>query len=191
MAAGLEREIKLHFDDANAARGAILNAGAVLIGARRRQHDCLLDFPDRRLSATGAALRVRLEPTRAWLTYKGPVLDTESSPMKVREEVESEVANGAVVMKLLQSLGLDVWFRYEKDREEYTCEGAVIALDDTPIGTYVEIEGDEAAIVRVAALLGRTSDDYVRDSYRALFRSYCHRHACAASNMLFDEMGER
>lgn len=188
MAAGLEREIKLRFDDADTARRAIRAAGGELAAAKRRQHDCLVDWPDRRLAAQRTALRVRVEPTRGWITYKGPVQD---SMMKLREEIESEIGDAPAVLLLLQRLGLEVWFRYEKDREEYACDGTLVALDDTPIGTYVEIEGEEAAIVRVAERLGRGPADYVRDSYFRLFQQYCERQGIAAAHMLFDTVAPR
>ena len=61
------------------------------------------------------------------------------------------------------------WFRYEKYREEFSAHDVVIAIDETPVGTFVEIEGGEAAIHQTAAALGRTPDDYITDSYRFLF----------------------
>ena len=45
----------------------------------------------------------------------------------------------------------------------------MVAIDDTPIGTFVEIEGDEAAIHALAARLGFAPADYITASYRALF----------------------
>jgi adenylate cyclase class 2 len=190
MPGGLEREIKLQFDNAETARRAIAAVGGVLTGAKRRQRDHLLDWPDRRLSRQRAALRVRLEPSGGWLTFKGPVQDALSPTMKVREEIESAVADGPSILALLSALGLEVWFRYEKDREEYAAEGATIAVDDTPIGTYVEIEGEEPAIVRIAAQLGRSPGDYVRESYYGLFEQHCTRHGLNARHMLFDERSE-
>lgn len=182
MAAGLESEIKLRFADPDAARRAIVAAGGRLSTPKRRQRDCLVDWPDRRLASARSALRVRLEPAGGWLTFKGPV---QQSVVKRREEIESAVADGPTVLALLQRLGLEVWFRYEKDREEYTCDGTVVALDDTPVGTYVEIEGEEAAIHRVAERLGRGPADYIRDSYFRLHQQYCERLGIVAGDMLF------
>ena len=46
----------------------------------------------------------------------------------------------------------------------------MIAIDETPVGVFVEIEGGEAAHPgRTARALGRTPDDYITDSYRMLF----------------------
>ena len=110
--------------------------------------------------------------------------------MKVREELESAVADGAIVLAVLERLGLEIWFRYEKDREEYACEGAIVALDDTPVGTFVEVEGEASVIVEMTTRLGRSPDDYIADSYRSLFTQYCRHHGIERTHMLFDQAVE-
>ena len=44
-----------------------------------------------------------------------------------------------------------------------------MAVDDTPIGTFVEIEGDATSIHGVAGALGFQPADFVAASYRTLF----------------------
>ena len=61
----LEREIKLRFDSADEARGAILALGATPLHGRRLQEDCLLDTEDELLRRRRAALRVRSRAARA------------------------------------------------------------------------------------------------------------------------------
>jgi len=53
------------------------------------------------------------------------------------------------------------WFRYEKYRTTFRlpdsnawANGLLIELDETPIGTFVELEGPAAAIDRAAEELG-------------------------------------
>ena len=88
-------------------------------------------------------LRVRNECGRSLLTFKGPV---QPGPMKLREEHETVAADGDTLLHILEELGLRVWFRYEKYREEFSAEDVVIAIDETPVGTFVEIEGGEEHI---------------------------------------------
>ena len=66
-------------------------------------------------------------------------------------------------------MGYSPVFRYEKFREEFAASGVVVALDETPIGTFVELEGEPAAIHSLAAQLGFTPADFVTASYRTLF----------------------
>ncbi|MGE0392400.1 MAG: class IV adenylate cyclase [Vicinamibacterales bacterium] len=163
-----EREIKLEFADAAGARAAIEGAGATVLYGRRLQRDTIFDTPDGRLRVAGHVLRLRDDAGHAYLTVKGPV---QGGAMKVREERETAVADGSVVAASFEVLGLVPAFRYEKYRTEFALADTVIALDETPVGVFVEVEGPEAAILAVTRALGRTPADFLRESYRALFRA--------------------
>ncbi len=184
MAAVLEREIKLGFRDAEQARQAILATGATPLRGRRLQEDCLLDTHDDLLRRRRCVLRVRMECGKTLLTFKGPV---QSSPMKLREEMETVVGDGLLLLHVLEELGFRVWFRYEKYREEFAREDVTIAIDETPVGTFVEIEGSERGIQDMAAALARKPDDYVTDSYRALYVKHCESRGLPLTNMLFED----
>src|SRR6185295_1315656 len=145
-AAILEREIKLRFPDAASARAAVLQAGATPVRGRRLQEDCLLDTPDESLRQRRCVLRVRVESGKSYLTFKGPV---QPSTMKLREELETLVADGPVLLRILEELGFRTWFRYEKYREEFAADDVIIALDETPAGTFVEIEGGDRGIAEM------------------------------------------
>jgi adenylate cyclase, class 2 len=184
MSATLEREIKLRFDNAETAREAILQAGATPVRGRRLQEDCLLDTPDDDLRQRRCVLRVRVESGRSFLTYKGPV---QPSLMKLREELETVVGDGALVVRILEQLGFRVWFRYQKYREEFALDDVLLALDETPVGTFVEIEGGDRGIAETAEALGRGPDDYLVDSYRRLYMVDCEMRGVIIADMLFEE----
>jgi adenylate cyclase, class 2 len=184
MAAILEREIKLSFRDPEEARQAVLATGATPLRGRRLQEDSLLDTSDDQLLRRRCVLRVRMESGKTLLTFKGPV---QTSPMKLREEMETVVGDGLLLMRVLEELGFRVWFRYEKYREEFAHEDVTIAIDETPVGTFVEIEGSERGIHDTAAALARKPGDYVRDSYRGLFVKHCQSHGLPLTDMLFEE----
>ena len=150
----LEREVKLRFDSPDDARRAILAAGATPLRSRRLQEDALLDTEDELLRRRRCVLRVRIESGKSLLTFKGPV---QPSSMKVRDEYETIVSDGGVLLRVLQELGLHVWFRYEKYREEYAAEEVTVALGD-----------------------------FILDSYRGLFIAHRERNGLTANDMLFD-----
>ena len=183
MTATLEREIKLCFDSPEAARAAVLAAGATPVRSRRLQEDCLLDSADDLLRRHRSVLRVRMESGKSLLTFKGPV---QPSAMKLREELETVVGDGTLIVKILEKLGFHVWFRYQKYREEFALDDVIVAVDETPVGTYVEIEGGERGITTTTVTLGRGATDYVLDSYRGLFVRYCQDHGLPLTHMLFD-----
>jgi adenylate cyclase, class 2 len=182
----LEREVKLRFESAELARTRILSSavGATPLRGRRLQEDSLLDTTDNQLFQRRSALRVRTENGKSLLTFKGPV---QPSAVKVREEHETVIGDGEVLLVILGELGWRVWFRYEKYREEFAAEDVVIAIDETPIGVFVEIEGSEDHIHRAAAALGKPASDYVTSSYRALYLDHCRERGIMPGDMLFDD----
>ncbi|MEO8682147.1 MAG: class IV adenylate cyclase [Vicinamibacterales bacterium] len=178
----LEREIKLRFDSADEARARIVALGATPLHGRRLQEDCLLDTDDEMLRRQFSVLRVRSEGGRGLLTFKGPA---QPGLMKLREELETVVADGAMLLTILEQLGLHIWFRYEKFREEFSADDVVIAVDETPVGVFVELEGGEAAIHEMARGLGRGPSDYITDSYRFLFLQHRDAHGIDGPDMVF------
>jgi adenylate cyclase, class 2 len=181
MATELEREIKLRFEDPGVARAAVLAAGAVPFRGRRLQDDRLLDTPEGMLRDRRSALRVRTESGTSLLTFKGPM---QPSAMKLRQELETVVGDGVLVVRVLEELGFRVWFRYQKYREEFSLGDVIIAVDETPVGTFVEIEGTEHGIAATADALGRRPSDYVLESYRTLFVRHCQEQGLPVTDML-------
>jgi len=184
----VEREIKLAFESVEAARTAVIAAGATPLLGRRLQEDALLDTEDEQLRKRRCVLRVRVECGKSRLTFKGPV---QPGIMKLREELETVVGDGDVVLRVLQELGLSVWFRYEKYREEFAHEDVIVAIDETPVGVFIEIEGSEAGIASMAQALGRSADDYVVDSYRGLFLQHRQALGLKGPDMVFDAVDGR
>ncbi len=182
-AATLEREVKLRFDSVEAARDAVIQTGATPLRCRRLQEDALLDDEAESLRQRRCVLRVRVESGKSLLTFKGPV---QPSPMKLREEIETVVGDGDTLLQCLKALGYSVWFRYQKYREEFALNDVVIAIDETPIGVFVEVEGGEQGILDFTQTLGRQPDEFLLDSYRGLFMEHRRAHGRPDNDMLFD-----
>jgi adenylate cyclase class 2 len=107
--------------------------------------------------------------------------------MKLREEIETVVGDGETLLQCFENLVYRVWFRYQKYREEYSLNDVVLAIDETPVGVFVEVEGGEQSITDTARALGRNAADYVLDSYRALFMEHRRAHGLPATDMVFDD----
>ncbi len=182
MPGAIEREIKLRFDSPDAARSAVRQLGAMPLRARRLQADAVFDTADRMLGGRGEVLRVRIEEGTHSITFKSA---GAPSVMKVREELETSVGDGALLAVMLARLGLQVAFRYEKYREEFALDEVVIAVDETPVGTFVEIEGSDHGIRSTAAALGRGPSDFLRESYRDLFVQSCAESGITPTHMVF------
>jgi adenylate cyclase, class 2 len=162
-----EIEVKLPVSDLDALRRKLPETGAALRASEHEESNVLYDDPERRLSSSGRTVRLRRAAGKALLTYKGPV--RFESGARVREEREVEVSDAAEADAILAGLGLLPRFRYDKRREEWHFKGAVVALDRTPIGDFVEVEGDPATIRRVVALLGLDPSEASPYSYAELY----------------------
>jgi len=180
----IEREIKLHFDSTDQARAAVERAGGTPLRGRRLQEDYLLDTEDELLRRRRCVLRVRLENGMGRLTFKGPV---QPSIVKVREELETVIGDGTALLGVLEEIGFHVWFRYQKYREEFSHEDVIVAIDETPVGSYIEIEGSERGIAEMTKALGRSSSDYILDSYRSLYLRHRDARGLTGRDMVFEE----
>jgi len=117
---------------------------------------------------------------------KGPVLS--AGPHKSREELETSAADGNTLEQILGRLGFVPSFRYEKYRTTFQApaEPGLVALDETPIGVFLELEGPAYWIDDAAQRLGFAPRDYVIASYAALYRAFLKSHP-GPPDMLFGE----
>src|SRR5579863_693224 len=178
----LEQEVKLAYDSPDAARAAVVQAGGRLETPRRLIVDRLFDTVDARLRAGGTTCRLRREPGQALLTFKGPA---QPGRVKTREETETTVADPDQMERILEQLGYRRCFTAEKYREEYRLGPALITVDETPIGVYVEIEGTPERIDMAAEQLARSPADYRLESYPRLYAAWCAAHGRPLGDMTF------
>jgi adenylate cyclase class 2 len=191
-----------------------LGAGLVSGGSGRvHEWNELFDTLRQELAKSGQLLRIRKETPgdfiskrrghkaeRVLLTFKRPVgakpERVRSRPRrerhKVREEIELQVADRNAMAEILEGLGLRGWFRYEKFRTTYRLPASqpwakrlLIELDETPIGTFIELEGPPKAIDRAAKELGFDKRDYVVTNYLSLYQEECRRRGEKPGDMVF------
>lgn len=169
------------------------------IGARDHgrvfEENTLYDTSDADFRRRGRLVRLRIETSkdghrRAKLTSKAPppVANRSRGPRprhKERAEREVEVRDPARAARLLQTIGLRLSFRYEKYRTSFRLGGLHLDLDETPVGTFLELEGRPAAIDRAARKLGYSSSDYIRGTYWDLYAADCRRRGRKPKNMIF------
>jgi len=165
----LEIEIKLKVADDQQMRDRLGKTGARLLHDREFEDNRVFDFPDQALHQRGEMLRIRILERGVVLTFKGP--GRLEGGKKVREETESTLAVSEAVSltDILQRLGMRQAFRYQKYRTTWLLQGLHVTLDETPIGTFLELEGEPGSIDSVAALLGFTPGEYIAASYRDLY----------------------
>jgi len=158
-----EIEVKIRIDDPEKLKEKIAALGAVSIKNRHWEENTLYDFPSQLLFSKQRALRLRIENKKAYLTFKGP--PQKSRKFKIREEYETEVKNAKQMKKILKKLGFIPTFTYKKHRTVYRIKKLKICLDETSIGNFVELEGEQSQIVRIASSLGFSKKEFVKLDY--------------------------
>lgn len=209
---GNETEIKLRIEDPRLLQRALKRLGAHPLSkghVRVREENILFDTAESDIAKAGQLLRIRTElpsakgkkaaAQRFVVTFKRPVDDPSNREAahlhrsyKVREELELEVSDGAMLGRIFAGLGMKGWFRYEKFRSTYKlptakawAKGLLIEVDETPIGMFVELEGPGEAIDRAATELGFSRSDYILKNYLLLYLEDCKRRGEPARDMVF------
>jgi len=207
-----EIEIKLRVADVAAIRSFLKRLRAKELSPRTYESNTLYDMPRSDLRRRGQLIRIRIqqpassfgkrrsnESAAALLTYKGPSHLSRNatksgrhsntrSLFKIKEEAELSLTGPDEMARILRALGLRPVFRYEKFRTTYALPGVrglKIELDETPLGIYLELEGPFAGIDRGARLLGYGRQDYIKESYGALYLAQCRKTGRKPGDMLF------
>jgi len=210
-----EIEIKLRVNDVEELKGRLKRMGARPASAgngRVHEWNTLFDTARQDLRKREQLLRIRVETPDggvsrgkrnarqpALLTFKGPVFaerrrggnSKRDERHKIREEIEIQISDAAALAKILEKLGMRPSFHYEKYRTTYRLPkpawagGLLIELDETPIGTFMELEGPPRAIDRAAKEFGFSKKDYILTNYLRLFAEDCRRRGKKMGDMVF------
>ncbi len=190
----LEAEIKLAGPTLDALQQQLIAAGYTLelMTPRHFEDNWLFDTPARSLFHLRQALRLRIrgDMEGAILTHKGKPVEDSDGGVKVREEIELTVSDGPAMMRVLEKLGFEKTFRYQKFRTTYRLyhpNGIELRamFDETPLGCFVELEGDKPVIERFIQHLGLTRGDYLTASYPRLQFEHCQAVGKPLEDMTF------
>lgn len=187
MTQHLEQETKFLLDSWEHGERLLSGLGASLQKARHFERNALFDFPDGRLASQNCALRVREVEETGLLTFKGAARPPERgiAGIKEREELETALGCAQTCEDIFDRLGMVVRFRYEKFRAIYRAGDTLLTLDQVPIGTFLEIEGNPEAITQLAARLGLSMDAAIALSYPHLYRQARKRDPSLPEFMVF------
>jgi adenylate cyclase class 2 len=181
----LEVEVKIPWTAApDDARRVIEHAGYAQTGARTLESDTVFDLDTGELRGTDRLVRLRRAGAQSVVTYKGP---SRGGPYKTREEIEFDISDPRAFTEVLDRLGYRPRFRYEKYRTKFAAPGepGIISIDETPIGVFLELEGEPEWIDRTAARMGLSLAAYLTRSYSSLYQEYVRTHPAAPPDMTF------
>jgi adenylate cyclase class 2 len=186
-----EVELKFAVSDPDSFRAAVEGLGFTLVTERTFESNTLYDTPERTLRGRKQILRLRQYGSRYTLTHKRqPPKENPAAPYKTRIETESEVEDPAALGEIFTQLGFPPAFRYEKFRTEWERDGGHLVLDETPIGTWAELEGDPAWIDLMLIRLEVSPEARSTASYGTLFLEWKARTGSPVQNLTFAEITE-
>jgi len=185
----VEIELKFPVEDAAALESRLLKAGFSLATPRTFESNTLYDTPDRSLRLRGQLLRLRNYGGLWTLTHKQQApQDTSDEKYKRRIETETRLSDGDSLATVFEQLGMEAVFRYEKWRTEWEDAGGHLVIDETPIGTYAELEGEPLWIDESLLKLGVSTTICTTDSYGKLFLKWRESTGNSAENLTFAEI---
>jgi len=162
-----EIEAKFYVKDLKQIEARLHHLNARLIQPRIHETNIRFDTPNQDLRREQRVLRLR-QDDKARMTYKGASKNEQG--VLNRTEIEFVVEDFEKARRLLEALGYEKSLFYEKYRTTYELDKTHIMLDELPIGSFIEIEGESIdAIPEIGRKLGLRWDTAISTSYSALF----------------------
>ncbi|GAC1427751.1 MAG: hypothetical protein NVSMB62_25690 [Acidobacteriaceae bacterium] len=188
-----EVELKFPVDDLALLDSRLPGLGFKLITPRTFEQNTLFDTADRTLLHSRQILRLRRYGDLWTLTHKRQPgkEDDRSARYKTRIETETHLDDGPAMGQIFEQLGYTPVFRYEKFRSEWESgsnTSAHLVLDETPIGTFAELEGPPDWIDAALAEIGVDPARCLTESYGKLFLAWKQRTGSAATDLTFDQI---
>jgi adenylate cyclase, class 2 len=188
MSSSHEVEIKFRIADIDGLVARLRQLGFQQVTPRTHEMNTLFDLPGHPLRDRGDVLRLRKYGETWVLTHKTKSKEADG-PHRTRVETETRVDDGEKMEAILRALQFEPSFRYEKFRAEWKGKEGHVVIDETPIGTYGEIEGPPEWIDSVARDLEIDRKDYITETYAGLFDSWKRQSKRAAQEMTFEAIG--
>jgi adenylate cyclase class 2 len=193
-----EIELKFPVSDLETFQTRLPTLGFHLVTPRTYEHNTLYDTPNRDLRARREVLRIRQYGGLCTVTHKRQPDQQEpvdTTRYKIRIETETVVAEREALAEIFRQMGYVPVFIYEKYRTEWSHPigvnsdaSAHLLIDETPIGTYAELEGPTDWIDRTLVDLNIDSATCLTDSYGKLFLDWKQRTASPAENLTFADI---
>lgn len=126
----------------------------------------MFDNKDGLMQKTDGRIRVRKSGREVEFCYKKPILR-----QGVKKEIEYEIVASSYdnLIKIISKMGFKKTTSYERYRTPYEKNKVKVTIDEYPFAVFVEIEGEEKKIAKVAKELGFDKKDNLTDSCDSLF----------------------
>lgn len=169
----IEIELKFQIDkkDTQKIIESLKSLGYVLEMPRVYEKTVMYDNPQRIMQTTNGRIRLRASGKKYELCYKKPIAH---NGVKTEIEHEVKVSDFDTTKKILEMMEFTPATSYERYRTVLvSADGAVkITIDEYPFSSFMEIEGGEENIKKIALDLGFDFKDNLTDPCDTLFQKW-------------------
>jgi len=177
----IEKEIKLEIKNLSRLISYLKKNGAKVLN-KSKEKTIRLDTSTGSLEKRGVFLRVR-SGSKNTITLKEKIGDDKN--VRARKETEFEIQDVEAMAYILEKLGFDSPRIMEKYRINLTYKGVKLSIDELFFGLYLEIEGAENKIKKVAKELGFEPEEKILITYWDLLEDYNKKNKTKISDILF------
>jgi adenylate cyclase class 2 len=149
MSIEIEKKYRLTRERLEPLRRRLEEVGAAVVREEEFEENTIYTGPG--LDPRSRVLRLRRTPRAALFTFKER--DPSPSAVKRQREEETEVSDADALASILEALGYRPTLIYEKRRATWRLKETEVVIDELPFGLFLEIEGEESAILEAERLL--------------------------------------
>lgn len=144
----IEKKYRLTIDERDQVIRRLRDCGAEFCGDELEENTL---FTGGIIDIMNSVLRLRRVGSKAILAFKESI--PSNSSIKKRKEDETQVDDAEAITAILNSLGYKQAIVYEKRRATWRLANAEVVVDELPFGLFMEIEGEEKAILEAESQL--------------------------------------
>ena len=163
MSIEIEKKYRLTEDERQRVLQRLGEIGAAHVGDEFEENTL---YAGGQLHLKQSVLRLRRVGKRATLTYKERF--PSISGIKHQREDETRVEDAEAMAAILDALGFKPALVYEKRRATWRMADTEVVVDELPFGLFLEIEGEEQAIIETEKLLGLGDAEVEMETYPQL-----------------------
>lgn len=184
----LEIELKFYVSDFDPLRDRLTNLDAARTGQPVLEHNIRYETEDDRLLKNKCLLRLRKD-RQTTLTFKAPPPEKDDR-FKVYRELEVSVSDFETMDAILNAMGFFRRQVYEKHRETWKLNDALLCLDAMPFGSFLEIEGRPDTITQVILDLGLAWEQRILANYLGMFETLKEKEGWTFFDVTFDNFAD-
>lgn len=181
---GLEIEVKFRVGNTKPYGEKLQKLGAKLVESGLERN---IKYKGNGLEKTKDLLRLRSYCGKSIITHKSKPKNAPKG-FKAREETEITVDSLQNAKKIIEGIGFEKSWIYEKNRQVWFLDGVEVLIDELPlIGNFIEIEGTEKEIEFTAKKLGFDMKDAITKNYEKLYKEYIKGNGLSEEDLVFKE----